>query len=61
MFKGAGWNGLPTDMIMVFNFERAEKVKGPRKNCRLFWKSGYQNGLLLACVAGGFCEKGIKG
>lgn len=55
MFKGAGWNGLPTDMIMVFNFERAEKVKGPRKNCRLFWKSGNQNALLVACVAGGFC------
>ena len=57
MFKGAGWNGLPTDMIMVFNFERAEKVKGPRKNCRLSWKSGNQNGLLVAWVAGGFCQK----
>ena len=48
-------------MITLFTFESAKKVKDPRKNGRLFWKSGYQNGLLIASAAGEFCEKGIEG
>ena len=47
-------------MIILFNFESAKKVKDRRKNGRLFWKSGYQHGLLKACVAGDFAKKELR-